>query len=52
VVDSHCRAHDHDNLFLPGGGAMPSTACGNSTITMVALGLRAADAIVSQLKGA
>ncbi len=52
VVDSYCRAHDHDNLFLPGGGAMPSTACGNSTITMVALGLRAADAIVSQLKGA
>ena len=52
VVDADCRAHDHDNLFLPGGGAMASTACGNSTITMVALGLKAADAIVRQMRGA
>ena len=52
VVDADCRAHDHDNLFLPGGGAMPSTACGNSTITMVALAFKAADALVKQAKGA
>ena len=52
VVDADCRAYDHDNLFLPGGGAMASTACGNSTITMVSLGLKAADAIVRQLRGA
>ena len=52
VVDADCRAHDHDNLFLPGGGAMASTACGNSTITMVSLGLKAADAIVRQMRGA
>lgn len=52
VVDAECRAHDHDNLFLPGGGAMASTACGNSTITMVSLGLKAADAMVRQLRGA
>ncbi|GGF78752.1 dehydrogenase [Azorhizobium oxalatiphilum] len=52
VVDTDCRSHDHDNLFLPGGGAMASTACGNSTITMAALALRSADAIVSQMKGA
>lgn len=52
VVDADCRAHDHENLFLPGGGAMASTACGNSTITMVSLGLKAADAIVRQLRGA
>ena len=52
VVDADCRAYDHDNLFLPGGGAMASTACGNSTITMVALGLKAADAIVRQMRGA
>lgn len=51
VVDADCRAYDHDNLFLPGGGAMASTACGNSTITMVSLGLKAADAIVRQLRG-
>ncbi|WP_312515326.1 GMC family oxidoreductase [Massilia sp.] len=49
VVDADCRAHDHENLFLPGGGAMASTACGNSTITMVSLALKAADAIQRQL---
>ncbi|MFC0337596.1 Choline dehydrogenase [Kushneria avicenniae] len=52
VVDSWCRSHDHDNLFLPGGGAMPSTACGNSTLTMVALAFRAAEALVNQARGA
>ena len=52
VVDVDCRAHDHENLFLPGGSAMASTACGNSTITMVSLGFKAADAMVRQLRGA
>jgi fructose 5-dehydrogenase large subunit len=52
VVDADCRAHDHENLFLPGGGAMASTACGNSTISMAALGLKAADAIVRQMRKA
>jgi choline dehydrogenase-like flavoprotein len=51
VVDVDCRSHDHENLFLPGGGAMPSTACGNSTITMTALAFKAADAITSQIRG-
>ena len=50
VVDIDCRAHDHDNLFLPGGGAMTTGGCGNSTLTMSALALKAADAIVVQLK--
>ena len=51
VVDVDCRAHDHENLFMPGGGAMPSTACGNSTITMTALAIKAADAIARQMRG-
>ncbi|WLS80528.1 GMC family oxidoreductase [Erwinia pyri] len=50
VVDDVCRAHDHPNLFLPGGGAMVSTACGNSTLTMVALAFKAAEAIVKQAR--
>jgi choline dehydrogenase-like flavoprotein len=50
VVDADCRAHDHPNLFLPGGGAMPSGTASNSTLTMTALALKAADAITSQLK--
>jgi choline dehydrogenase-like flavoprotein len=50
VVDSDCRSHDHANLFLPGGGAMPSATASNSTLTMTALALKAADAITHQLR--
>ncbi|MER5173039.1 GMC family oxidoreductase [Thioclava kandeliae] len=52
VVDTVCRTHDHQNLYLPGGGAMASTACGNSTITMTSLAFRAAEALISEAKGA
>jgi choline dehydrogenase-like flavoprotein len=50
VVDGDCRAHDHDNLWLPGGGAMASASVVNSTLTMVALGLKAADSIVRSVR--
>jgi fructose 5-dehydrogenase large subunit len=50
VVDTDCRAHDHANLFLPGGGAMTTGGCGNSTLTMAALAIKAGDAIANQLK--
>ena len=50
VVDPDCRAHDHHNLFLPGGGAMPSGTALNSTLTMAALAMKAADAVVDQLR--
>jgi fructose 5-dehydrogenase large subunit len=50
VVDTDCRAHDHSNLFLPGGAAMPSAGSGNSTLSMAALAVKAADAIASQTK--
>jgi choline dehydrogenase-like flavoprotein len=50
VVDPDCRAHDHPNLFLPGGGAMTTSGCGNSTLTMAALALKAADAVIDQAK--
>ena len=50
VVDLDCRAHDHPNLFLPGGGAMTTSGCGNSTLTMAALALKAADAVIGQTK--
>jgi len=45
VVNADCRAHDHPNLWLPGGSAMASASVVNSTLTMAALGLKAADAI-------
>jgi len=52
VVDGDCRAHDHANLWLPGGGAMASASVVNTTLSMVALGLKASDAIARQLKAA
>lgn len=49
VVNSYCRAHDHDNLWLPGGGAMPSASVVNTTLTMATLAIRAADDISKHL---
>lgn len=45
VVDGNCRSHDHPNLWLPGGGAMASASVVNTTLTMAALAIKAADAI-------
>lgn len=50
VVDSYCRTFDHENLWLPGGGAIPSASVVNSTLTMAALGLRAAEDMAQRLK--
>jgi choline dehydrogenase-like flavoprotein len=50
VVDGNCRAHDHANLWIPGGGAMPSASVVNSTLTMAALGIKAADDISGALR--
>lgn len=49
VVDGDCRSHDHANLWLPGGGAIPSASVVNSTLSMAALGLKAADSIATAL---
>jgi hypothetical protein len=43
------RARSHQPV-LPGGGAMPSATASNSTLTMAALALKAADAIADQLR--
>ncbi len=52
VVDGNCRAHDHANLWLPGGGAMPSGSVVNSTLTMAALALKSADAMSRAMREA
>ncbi|MFK0684517.1 GMC family oxidoreductase [Ochrobactrum sp. BD67] len=49
VVDGNCRAHDHENLWIAGGSAMPSASVVNSTLTMAALGIKAADDISRRL---
>ena len=50
VVDGNCRTYDHENLWLPGGGPIPSASVVNSTLSMVALGLRALDNISATLE--
>jgi choline dehydrogenase-like flavoprotein len=52
VVDGDCRAHDHANLWLPGGGAMASASVVNTTLSMAALGIKAADSIEKTLRRA
>jgi choline dehydrogenase-like flavoprotein len=50
VVDADCRAHDHENLYVAGGAAMPSASCINSTLSMVALSLMMADKLKQAMK--
>jgi len=51
VVDKHCRAHDHQNLFILGSSVFPTGSTANPTSTIAALSLRAVDAIRAQLRG-
>lgn len=47
VVDAWMRTHDHQNLYISSGGAMAAAGTVNSTLSMVALSLRACDSIIS-----
>ena len=49
VVDSHQRSWDHTNLYLVGGGSMPTVGTSNVTLTIAALCLRSARAMLAQL---
>jgi choline dehydrogenase-like flavoprotein len=49
VVDSHQRSWDHENLYLVGGGSMPSIGTSNITLTIAALCFRSARHIAEQL---
>lgn len=49
VVNSECRCHDHENLFLVGAGVFPSTGTANPTLTIAALALRTAQTIAGDL---
>ncbi len=41
VVDSHCRSHDHRNLFIVDASVLPTSAAVNPALTIAALALRA-----------
>lgn len=45
VVDSFGRAHEHENLFVVGAPTFVTAGCTNGTLTMAALGIRAAGEI-------
>jgi choline dehydrogenase-like flavoprotein len=49
VVDANQRSWDHENLYLVGGGSMPTVGTSNVTLTIAALCLRSARAMLAQL---
>jgi len=49
VVDADCRVHGTANLYVAGGSVMPSGGRANPTLTIVALAIRLADHIKSEL---
>lgn len=49
VLDPDQRSWDHQNLFMVGSGNYPTIATGNPTLTLAAMALKAADAILKQL---
>ena len=50
VVNKHCQAHDHPNLFILGSSVFPTSSTANPTSTIAALALRAAETINARLK--
>lgn len=50
VVDDQQRSWDHQNLYLVGGGSMPTTGTSNVTLTLAALCFRSARHIIQQLR--
>ncbi len=48
VVDRDLRTHDHPNLFIASGSVMASAGTVNSTLTISALCLRLADALLKE----
>jgi choline dehydrogenase-like flavoprotein len=51
VVNPDQRSWDHENLYLVGGGSMPTVGTSNVTLTIAALCLRSAAAMAAQLDG-
>jgi choline dehydrogenase-like flavoprotein len=50
VVDSNCRVHGIDNLFIAGASCYATAAAPNPTLTIVALTLRLSDHIKESIK--
>jgi choline dehydrogenase-like flavoprotein len=50
VVDDRQRSWDHENLYLVGGGSMPTIGTSNPTLTLATLCFRSARHIIQQLR--
>jgi choline dehydrogenase-like flavoprotein len=50
VVDVQQRSWDHENLYLVGGGSLPSVGSSNITLTMAALCFRSAKHMIDQIR--
>ncbi|MEO8127232.1 MAG: GMC family oxidoreductase [Bryobacteraceae bacterium] len=48
VLNQYCQSHDVENLFVTDGAAWVSSGCGNPTLTMMALTVRACDYITHE----
>jgi choline dehydrogenase-like flavoprotein len=49
VVDENQKSHDYENLYLAGGGSLPSIGTANVTLTLAALCFKTAEAMIKQL---
>jgi choline dehydrogenase-like flavoprotein len=49
VVDATLRSWDHQNLYLVGGGSMPTIGTANVTLTIAALCFKSAEHMLAQL---
>jgi len=49
VVNAHQQSWDHENLYLVGGGSMPTIGTANITPTIAALCFRSAEHMIAQL---
>jgi len=49
VVDTRCRVHGIDNLYIAGSSVFPTCGYANSTLTIVAMSLRLADHLQDEL---
>jgi len=52
VVDTDCKVHGLENLYIAGSSVFPSGGIINPTLTIVALGMKLADHLVDIGKGA
>jgi len=50
VVDFRQRSWDHENLYLAGGGSMPSVGTANTTLTLAAMCFLSAEHIITELR--